>query len=189
MKTVLLFVFIFLCSSRICFSQIINKDSISFVHSYGMIDEDNPFSVLLANELYRISVKTKADKYPPFYGGAYIENDSIVVLFSNTVSYADVRTIVTDTVLPYLRLKPCHFSYYELLNVDRLLNDFYFKPSNRDIIENNIGWSSWYLSVPNNKILIRLRECTEKKIRCFKKYVLDSSMLLFEEADKNIHIQ
>lgn len=188
MKTVLIFVFFSLCLSRLGFSQNINKDSISFVHSYGMIDEDNPLSVLLANELYRIYVKVKVDNYPPFYGGAYIENDSIVVLLSKTVSFTDVIMITTDKSLPYLRLKPCRFSYDELLNVDRLLSDFYFKPSNRNIIENSIGWSSWYISVPDNKILIRLRECTEKKIKSFKKHILNSPMLLFVEADKNIHI-
>lgn len=37
--------------------------------------------------------------------------------------------------------------------------------SNRNIVDNIIGWSSWYLLVPDNKILVRLRECTEKKIR------------------------
>lgn len=188
MKTFLFFVFLFLCLSRFGFSQNINKDSLSFVHSHGMIDEDNPQSVLLANELYRIHVKTKADNYPPFYGGSYIKNDSIVVLLADDVSFTDIITIATDTSLSYLRLKPCRFSYDELLNANRLLNDFYFRSSNRNIVDNIIGWSSWYLSVPDNKILIRLQECTEKKIKSFKKYVLNSPMLLFVEADKNIHI-
>lgn len=182
------FVFLCACFPRICISQVINKDSVAFVHSYGMINENNPLSVLLANELYHISVRAKAKKYPSFYGGSYIENDSIVFLLSNMASFADIMTIVTDASLSYLRLKSCRFSYDELLNKEKQLDDFYFKVSNRKIINDTIGWSSWYLSVSDNAIFIILKECTEKKIKCFKKYVSDSPMFLFVEADKYIHI-
>lgn len=190
MKKVLFFtfVFFFFCPPQVGITQTINKDSISFVHSYGMIDEDNPVSIILANELYRISVNAKTEKYPTFYGGSYIENDSIVFLLSNTASFADIMTIATDISLSYLRLKACCFSYAELLKVERFLSDFYFKSSNRKIIVDTIGWSSWYLSALDNKILVRLNECTDKKIRYFKKYILDSPMILFVEADKKIHI-
>lgn len=188
MRRVLFFCFFCICLSQAGVSQVINKDSISFVHSYGMIDKDNPLSVLLANELYRISVKAKAEKYPSFYGGSYIANDSIVVLLSNTASFADIMTIVTDASLPYVRLKSSKFSYRELLDVEKLLDEFYFKTSNRKIIEDTIGWSFWYISIPDNKILINLKECTEKKIKYFKKHISDSPVLLFMEADKHIHI-
>jgi len=188
MKKVLFFYFFCICLSQAGVSQGINKDSVSFVNSYGMIDKDNPLSVLLANELYHISVKAQTGKYPSFYGGSYIANDSIMVLLSNTASFADIMTIVTDASLPYVRLKSCKFSYGELLNVEKLLDEFYFKTSNRKVIEDTIGWSSWYISIPDNKILIRLKECTEKKIKYFKKYISDSPVLLFTEADEYIHV-
>lgn len=177
-----------LCFSRIGISQNINKDSVSFVHSYGMIDENDSLSVLLANELYRISVNAKEEKYPLFYGGSYIDRDSIVFLLSNTASFAEIMTIATDNSLPYLRFKSCDVPYKELLNVEKRLHDFYFKRSNRKIIEDIIGWSSWHVSTPDNKILIWLEECTDRNIENFKKYVLNSPVLLFIETDKKVHI-
>ena len=78
MKTFLFFLFYSLCFSRIGISQNINKDSVSFVHFYGMIDENDSLSVLLANELYRISVNAKEENIPYFM----VDRISIV-----TVSY------------------------------------------------------------------------------------------------------
>lgn len=188
MRIVLFFLFYSLCFSRIGISQNINKDSVSFVHSYGMIDENDSLSVLLANELYRISVNAKEEKYPLFYGGSYIDHDSIVFLLSNTASFAEIMTIATDNSLPYLRLKSCDVPYKELLNVEKRLHNFYFKRSNRKIIEDIIGWSSWHVSAPDNKVLIWLEECTDRNIENFKKYVLNSPVLLFIETDKKVHI-
>lgn len=188
MRIVLFFLFYSLCFSRIGISQNINKDSISFVHFYGMINENDSLSVLLANELYRMSVNAREEKYPLFYGGSYIDCNSIVFLLSNTASFAEIMTIATDNSLPYLRLKSCDVPYKELLNVERLLHDFYFKQSNKKIIKDIIGWSSWHVSAPDNKILIWLEECTDKKIENFKKYVLNSPVLFFLETDKKVHI-
>ena len=189
MRKVLYFVFFSLCFPQIGISQNINKDSVSFVHFYGMIDENDSLSVLLANELYRISVNAKEEKYPSFYGGSYIDNDSIVFLLSNTASFAEIMTIATDNSLPYLRLKSCDVPYKKLLDVEKQLHDFYFKKSNRKIIEDIIGWSSWYVSASDNKVLIWLEECTDNKIEYFKKYVLNSPVLLFIETanDENLN--
>ena len=140
-------------------SQIVNKDSISFVHSFGMIDEKDSLSVLLANELYRISIKAK-------------EN---------------IVDLLPTKLIPYSHLIPARFSYYDLLKTKNVLETFYFKTSNKQTIE-SIGWSSWYLSIEKNKVMIRLKECNDTKIRLFKSKILDSPMLQFIEADKNVHI-
>lgn len=170
----------------VCFSQVLNRDSISFLHSHGMIDEEKPLSILLANELYKISVKAKNEKNPLFYGGSYIKSDSIVLLLANTTPFTNILSITTNTSLPYLYIEPCTYSYRELLATNEVLNEIFFKKSNRALIDNRIGWSSWHLSIHDNRILIRLKDCTEKNIKLFKEYVLDSPMLIFIEADKYI---
>lgn len=168
-------------------SQIANKDSISFVHSFGMIDEKDSLSVLLANELYRISIKAKEKKYPPFYGGVYIKNKQLIFVLSDSISMKNIVDLLPTKLLPYSHLIPACFSYYDLLKTKNVLETFYFKTSNKQTIE-SIGWSSWYLSIEKNKIMIRLKECNDTKIRLFKSKILDSPMLQFIEADKNVHI-
>lgn len=85
----------------------INKDSVTFVHSHGMIDEN--------------------DKHPSFYGGAYIKNDSIVFLLSKQVPLTKVMNIATDKCQSRLRIESCKYSYLELLNTEKILDEFFFK--------------------------------------------------------------
>lgn len=169
------------------FSQTLNKDSIAFVHSHGQIDENNPLSISLANTLYRISTNAKNNKYPPFYGGAYIKNDSITLLITQKTPYAELNNIIT---FPFQRinLEKCEFSYKDLLTVAELLKDLFFSASNKETRDKIVGWQSFYLSIPDNKIIIRLYECTNEKICLFKKHFCDYPMFLYVKADEYIHI-
>lgn len=188
MKTLTLYligiIFFFPITSN---SQTLNKDSIAFVHSYGQIDENNPLSISLANTLYHISINAKNKKYPSFYGGAYIKNDSITLLIAQKVPYIELANIITSSV-QRVNLEKCDFSYRELLTVTNLLENLFFSTSKEEIRDKIVGWQSFYLSIPNNKIIIRLYECTKEKIQLFKKYFCDYPMFLFIKADEYIHI-
>lgn len=107
-------------------SQILNKDSIAFVHSHGQIDENNPLSISLANTLYRISINAKNKKYPSFYGGAYIKNDSITLLIAQKVPYIELDNIIVHSC-QRINLDKCNFSYRELLTVSSLLEKLFFQ--------------------------------------------------------------
>lgn len=152
-----------------------------------MIEEKDSLSVLLANELYQISIKAKEKEYPHFYGGVYIKNKKLMFVLSDSISMRNITYFLPDKILPYSHLIPARFSYCDLLKTKNVLETFYFKTSNKQTIE-SIGWSSWYLSIEKNRIIIRLKECNKFKIRLFKSKVLDSPMLQFIESDKNIHI-
>lgn len=168
-------------------SQILNKDSIAFVHSHGQIDENNPLSISLANTLYRISINAKNKKYPSFYGGAYIKNDSITLLIAQKVPYIELDNIVVHSC-QRINLDKCNFSYRELLTVSSLLEKLFFSTSKKETRDKTVGWQSFYLSIPDNKIIIRLYECTKEKIQLFKKYFCDYPMFQFVKADEYIHI-
>ena len=141
-------------------SQILNKDSIAFVHSHGQIDENNPLSISLANTLYRISINAKNKKYPSFYGGAYIKNDSITLLIAQKVPYIELDNIIVHSC-QRINLDKCNFSYRELLTVSSLLEKLFFSTSKKETRDKTVGWQSFYLSIPDNKIIIRLYECTK----------------------------
>lgn len=168
-------------------SQNLNKDSIAFVHSHGQIDESNPLSVSLANTLYRISTNAKNKKYPSFYGGAYIKNDSITLLIAQKVPYIELNNIITDS-FQRVNLERCDFSYKELLTITDLLENLFFLTSNKKTRDKIVGWQYFYLSIPDNKIIIRLYECTNEKISLFKKHFCDYPMFMFVKADEYIHI-
>lgn len=168
-------------------SQILNKDSIAFVHSHGQIDENNPLSISLANTLYRISINAKNKKYPSFYGGAYIKNDSITLLIAQKVPYIELDNIIVHSC-QRINLDKCNFSYRELLTVSSLLEKLFFSTSKKETRDKTVGWQSFYLSIPDNKIIIRLYECTKEKIQLFKKYFCDYPMFQFVKADEYIHI-
>lgn len=168
-------------------SQTLNKDSIAFVHSHGQIDENNPLSISLANTLYRISTNAKNKKYPSFYGGAYIKNDSITFLIAQKVAYIELANIITPS-FQRINLEKCDFSYRELLTISNLLENLFFSTSKEEIRDKIVGWQSFYLSIPDNKIIIRLYECTKEKVRLFKKYFCNYPMFQFVKADEYIHI-
>lgn len=167
-------------------AQALNKDSIAFVHSHGQIDENNPLSISLANTLYHISTNAKNKKYPSFYGGAYIKNDSITFLIAQKVSYMELNNIITPS-FQRVNLEKCDFSYKELLTVTNLLEDLFFSTSKKEIRDKIVGWQSFYLSIPDNKIIIRLYECTKEKIYLFTKYFCDYPMFQFVKADEYIY--
>lgn len=141
---------------------------------------------LLNSKLTNIVNAAKKQKYPSFYGGAYIDNGSIVLLVADTVFCNKVLDLAKDTA--FLKIKPCLYSYKSLLDVYEKLDAFFYKMSNRVIVEKKIGWSSFYLSIPDNRIYIRLNNCNKANIDHFKKNVLDSPILIFVKADPYIHI-
>ncbi|MCD7899024.1 MAG: hypothetical protein LUH22_03875 [Bacteroides sp.] len=137
-------------------------------------------------KLADLQKKAKEKKHPSFYGGSYINENHIVLLIADAVTYSEILDLTID--FSSLQIKPCQYSYKELLHICEQLDDFFFRTSNRDIVEKKIGWSSTFLSIPDNRIYIRLVKCNKESIELFKKNVCDSSAFVFVEADLYIHI-
>jgi streptogrisin B len=119
--------------------------------------------------------------YPEFFGGAYVNGDGDLVI--NTVGDSlNARTAVVDRVsTDRIITKQCQYPYKTLLSIMDDLNKFMFNEGNKAAIE-NLGIHGFYIDDKENKVVVKLAQCTDDKIQAFKNRVLDSQIVSFEES-------
>jgi hypothetical protein len=121
--------------------------------------------------------------YPDYYGGRYIDNDgNLVVLMVESTAALRSMSMGTRAVLDCfdgVKIRPVAFSYNELLDLWRYLG--VFTVQYRDNIAMNNA-SSWYVDVIDNKVVVNLTDFSRENIDLFKKMVVDSPMIDFQES-------
>ena len=136
---------------------------------------------LKLEESFRSTILRSGGKiYPEYYGGSYIENGNLVVLVTEDTTECRGK-LLTRTESPDFLVKPCKFSYNELLDIHKIVLDFFMNEENNRLISettiNSLG-----ISAKGNSIFVSLRELTPDKIALFKSRVIDSPIITFEQA-------
>lgn len=96
--------------------------------------------------------------------------------------------LLTRTKSQDFLVKPCKFSYNELLDVHKIVLDFFMNEENNRLIS-EISINSLGISAKGNSIFISLNELTPEKIALFKSRVVDSPIITFEQAHGQIVAQ
>ena len=169
LKIVILFVFIIFSSCR--YNKSINNDL------QVVIDSQRK---LLNSFGYKPGQKLSAIDYPYYYGGSYItQNNRLAILIcgDTNIYKSQIINCIGDS---FLYFKECNYSYKELLSiVDQL-----------DIMEQNkINKSDdfleyiYTLSIPNNRVVVKIVDLTPFKIELFKDSVCNSPAIVFENTE------
>ena len=126
-------------------------------------------------------------KYPDYYGGMYISNDANYLI----IQIVKDNIPESDTI---------DFYYYnELFTVDKAIKVEYVNNSYNDLekvyntiidyLKNNKpmeDFNSVYIDVYQNSVVVNYVDVSEKIKKEFKEKVIDSNLVIFESALKNI---
>lgn len=118
-----------------------------------------------------------ATDYPSYYGGAYINEDNKLVVYSTDLSFdADIYKL---TGTSNVTIKQCTYSYGELKNVMDALNKY-----KKDNFENHIArnFDLFYVDDAHNRIVVQLKDYSEKSIEEFKENVSVSPVITFTQS-------
>lgn len=77
-----------------------------------------------------------------------------------------------------LKFKECSYSLQELRDLKEKISDIYFSDENK---RKNLQWVSVGISIEKNRIVVFLEDVSSYAIKKFKKEVIDSPMVIFEE--------
>ena len=121
-------------------------------------------------------------EYPDYYGGAYVKDNKIIVFFKNGIDKVEAKKELSSRIdLGYVEFRECDYSYAELMNLDEWLFDFFTKDGNKSLL-NSLGVDGWSINKDKNRILIKLRECSDFYVSEFKSKVINSPMISFMKS-------
>lgn len=162
------------------------SDDLSDIASEGLevevIKNKQSFSeglMINLEESFQTSVlKSNASIYPDYYGGSFIEKGELIILVTGD-TILNKEKLAGRTLSSEFQVRPCKFSYNQLLEVHQKVNDFFLNKENARAIE-EITMNAMGIKPQDNRIFISLKECTPEKISIFKSRVIDSPILAFE---------
>lgn len=149
--------------------------------------ESEEIALNLEDSFLSTILRSEGKIYPEYYGGSYIENGNFVVLVTEDTTECRGK-LLTRTKSQDFLVKPCKFSYNELLDVHKIVLDFFMNEENNRLIS-EISINSLGISAKGNSIFISLNELTPEKIALFKSRVVDSPIITFEQAHGQIVAQ
>ena len=166
------------------------SDDYSIVSS---VDNNNPLKMLEAyasshfvamlayQSLMEVCLngKTRAvsTDYPSYYGGAYINENNKLIVYSTDLSFnSDIYKLTgTNNIM----IEQCTYSYSELTNVMEALNGYKKKNFGNDIARN---FDLFYVDDAHNCIVVELKDYSENSIKAFKENVSNSSAIIFRQS-------
>lgn len=125
---------------------------------------------------FTISEETGEKCYPEYYGGSYITDDDVLVIYTKDLDKITNVGINNDSI----RYEKCEYSYNELLDIMEVLNE-YKQQRPDDIISQNFNVFGLYDSL--NRVVVRLDDLSEESILEFKKNVCDNEAIVFEQGN------
>lgn len=126
---------------------------------------------------------------PPYFGGAYIENGKLLVyLVSGANSVSARETLASKIDTTNIVFKNCDNSYQSLLDLTERLRKFFYEEGNRELID-VLHIDGWGPNKKENKVLIKLQNCTPQYIEDFKNKVMDSPLIGFTKSRGRINVQ
>lgn len=119
------------------------------------------------------------DSYPTYFGGSYTDSKDSLVIFVKDMNKNGISDIYNRIgKYPNLFFKSCTYSLNELNELKENLDKYYFE---NPTLRKEINWVSTGINIEKNKIVVFLGSLSTKSIADFKKNIIDSPMITFEE--------
>lgn len=119
------------------------------------------------------------DSYPTYFGGSYTSSKDSLVIFVKGMNKNGISDIYERIGKhPNLFFKSCTYSLNELNELKEYLDKYYF---GNPTLRKRINWISTGINIEKNKIVVFLGTLSDKCITDFKKSIIDSPMITFEE--------
>jgi hypothetical protein len=155
--------------------QMLEQLDQEFLGNYGR-------SVAMVQNLYESFQMDENGRamYPDYLGGFYIDDRGQLVLLIVNDSEASVSTdMETMQRVQGIVVREVAFTFASLWETMDFLNEFIFDNLDNPAAANALGWR---LDVIGNQIVVELEEYTEEQIALFRRMVLDSPLLVFEQS-------
>ena len=135
----------------------------------------------LKSFIQRTHTRTSANsEYPDYYGGCYVDSEgNLVVLYKHkNVNLQRIQSLQAAVGKSAAKLESCDFSYNELLEVIRGIDEFH---RNNPDDPNSINSTIYYLNPSINRVVVCLTKFSEQTVDEFKEHVSSSSSIVFRE--------
>ncbi|MCL2363307.1 MAG: hypothetical protein FWC71_01435 [Defluviitaleaceae bacterium] len=159
-----------------------NELQASFIAEFGY-DFVRNHNISVENAIYLTdsfaSSRSSQNVYPNYFAGLYIDdNGNLVVLVTecNNNSYREINSLMANNRFANTIFRTVNYSYNELQELWLYL----LQPDNEIYLLEYA--QSWFVDIYNNRIVIRLFDYNEEIIKILKQNIIDSSMIVFEEA-------
>lgn len=130
-------------------------------------------------------------KYDDSYAGSYINDEGELVVKLIKSSNVDESKVRSVTENEKLILESAKYTYNELIEMNDLISSKMYQNSINDVSltdnEKNILSliTSVGISQSQNRIIVSIKDLSEKNIQDFKKYILDSDAIIFQKGYDN----
>lgn len=131
------------------------------------------------------SLKSSVSAYPDYFGGAFINGDGKLVVYSTKESdttKTNLRSVLGETSNNII-IKPCKYTYQELSSIIDELNDYKLSNPDSEVAKN---FNQYALKDSDNSIEVLLDDYSDDQIELFKKEVCDSEAILFDKGGEAV---
>ena len=140
-------------------------------------------TVQLGEELYNSFsyklTRSQEEKTPDYFGGSYSDSQDELVVLIKGMDKEGIKDVYQRIGKhDNLKFKECSYSLQELRNLKEKLSEIFFSDENK---RKNLKWVSVGISIEKNRIVVFLEDVSSYAIKQFKKEVIDSPMVIFEE--------
>lgn len=115
--------------------------------------------------------------YPRYYSGAYIDGEGALTVLVTDTSEKSISDLQQRAKSSAFKVKECKYSLDELRE---LKDELSIKFKNKEL-KKETGWVSVGIVLRDNKVEVRLSDCSDLYIEKFKTLVSDSPMIQFIE--------
>lgn len=131
-----------------------------------------------AEILYSFSKTRNAsdDIYPNYYGGSYVTPEGKLVILVKGDMVAVRKSIMAITDDSDIIYKSCNYSFQELRDIVDSIEAYL----NMSIINKNVIGAN--ILDKENKVIVYLKNCSEKNISNFKNDVINHSAIIFKQS-------
>lgn len=129
--------------------------------------------------------------YPDDYGGAYINDDGVLVVMTTEPSIDQAANITNALSEPYMIVTVEH-SYHELTSLKENIDNTYeiFQTDKSIFTEDEISLlesiDHFYISQKNNSVIVGISDLSDEKIRCFNNLFGSSPAYTFIEGGHSV---
>ncbi len=123
-------------------------------------------------------------EYAQYYGGSYVDGEKVVVLL--TQNNDSMISFCENNINQNASYELCEVSLAELKAIKTYICDYIMNYVESDVNEINELIDSIVsvgTYIMQNKVFVEMINCTDEKIELFKKYVIESEYIVFEDIN------
>lgn len=175
-----------LCIVAMLISTIDNIENENFnedcIPTQEKVDESKSLEIFNdLNNTFINYVRTTEDNtiYPQYYGGAYINENGVLTIQVTNKSENNIKDLQQRANTTAFNIQECKYSLTELKTLKDELS-VKFKDKN---LKKDLGWVSTGIVLKDNKVEVRLSNCSNINIEKFKNTISNSPMIQFKEME------